>query len=47
VIDCLHFYWGRYHWPAFNVADSFISVGVCIAVFYLVKAKGGDPFARR
>ena len=47
VIDFLDFYWGRYHWPAFNVADSFISVGVCIAVFYLVKAKGGDPFARR
>ena len=47
VIDFLDFYWGRYHWPAFNVADSFISVGVCITVFYLVKAKGEDPFARR
>jgi signal peptidase II len=47
VIDFLDFYWGSYHWPAFNVADSFISVGVCITVFYLVKAKGEDPFARR
>jgi signal peptidase II len=47
VIDFLDFYWGRYHWPAFNVADSFISVGVCITVFYLTKAKGEDPFARR
>ncbi len=47
VIDFLDFYWGRYHWPAFNVADSFITVGVVITVFYLAKAKGQDPFARR
>ena len=47
VIDFLDFYWGRYHWPAFNVADSFITMGVAITVFYLIKAKGEDPFARR
>ena len=46
VIDFLDFYWGRYHWPAFNVADSFITTGVAITVFYLIKAKGHDPFAR-
>jgi len=28
VVDFLDFYLGRYHWPAFNVADSCISVGV-------------------
>ena len=28
VIDFLFFYIGRYHWPAFNVADSAICVGV-------------------
>ncbi len=27
VIDFLDFYIGRYHWPAFNVADSAICVG--------------------
>jgi signal peptidase II len=27
VIDFLDFYVGRYHWPAFNVADSAICVG--------------------
>lgn len=27
VIDFLDFYWGGYHWPAFNVADSAICVG--------------------
>lgn len=47
VIDFLDFYWGRYHWPAFNIADSFITVGVMITVYYLAMAKGEDPFARR
>ena len=28
VVDFLDFYLGSYHWPAFNVADSAISVGV-------------------
>ncbi len=28
VVDFLDFYMGNYHWPAFNVADSAISVGV-------------------
>jgi signal peptidase II len=47
VIDFLDFYWGNYHWPAFNVADSFITIGVLIIAFYLIKAKGEDPFAKR
>ena len=28
VVDFLDFYLGSYHWPAFNAADSAISVGV-------------------
>ena len=28
VIDFLDVHWYRYHWPAFNVADSLICVGV-------------------
>ena len=30
VIDFLDFYFGSYHWPAFNVADAAICVGVAI-----------------
>jgi signal peptidase II len=46
VIDFLDFYWSTYHWPAFNLADSFITVGVGITVYYLIRAKGADPFAQ-
>ena len=27
VVDFLDLYWGRYHWPAFNVADSLVCLG--------------------
>ncbi|MCW8889959.1 MAG: signal peptidase II [Sedimenticola sp.] len=30
VIDFLDFFYGTYHWPAFNVADIAISVGVIL-----------------
>ena len=39
VVDFLDFYWRDYHWPAFNVADSAISVGVTLlALRILVEA---------
>jgi signal peptidase II len=28
VIDFMDIYYGQYHWPAFNVADSAITIGV-------------------
>lgn len=30
VADFLDFYVGQYHWPAFNLADSFVFIGVAI-----------------
>ena len=45
VIDFLDFYWSRYHWPAFNFADSFITAGVLITFYYLFRSQGEDPFS--
>lgn len=28
VVDFLHFYYGSFSWPAFNIADTFITIGV-------------------
>jgi len=32
VVDFLDLYLGQYHWPAFNVADSAITVGVILFI---------------
>lgn len=34
VTDFLDVFWGTYHWPAFNIADSGISVGIVILLYY-------------
>lgn len=36
VVDFLDFYLGSYHWPAFNVADSAISIGIAIFLYHLL-----------
>jgi signal peptidase II len=47
VIDFLDVYWRNYHWPAFNIADSFITIGVCVMLYCLYTHEGEDPFARK
>jgi len=37
VVDFLDFYIGSIHWPAFNVADSSISVGAFFLIWELWK----------
>lgn len=39
VIDFLDFHLGPHHWPAFNIADSAISIGAVILILELVKRK--------
>lgn len=42
VVDFLDFYIGSYHWPAFNVADSCITIGIAILLidsFIIRKSK--------
>lgn len=43
VTDFLLVYWRQYQWPAFNVADSFISIGVCILVGHSLFARESPP----
>jgi len=39
VVDFFDFYFGNYHWPAFNVADSAICIGVAILLLHKSKVK--------
>jgi signal peptidase II len=36
VVDFLDFYLGSLHWPAFNVADSAITVGIGLFVYHIL-----------
>ena len=42
VIDFVDVFWGLHHWPAFNVADSAISVGVALLVLDILRAPRGQ-----
>ena len=44
VIDFLFFYVGQYHWPAFNVADSAICIGVAL---YIIMSWRTDSAAEK
>jgi signal peptidase II len=42
VIDFLEFYVGSYHWPAFNVADSAITIGVGLLAIEIIRNETPD-----
>ena len=37
VVDFLHFYWQDYHFPAFNIADTAISIGAAMMILDLFR----------
>lgn len=37
VVDFIDVYWKTYHWPAFNVADSAISLGAMLMIWELLQ----------
>ena len=42
VVDFLDFYIKSYHWPAFNVADSAINIGMGILLYHILLNKISD-----
>jgi signal peptidase II len=43
VVDFLDFHWGGRHWPAFNVADVAVVVGLALYLLSLAWAPGAAP----
>ncbi|MBP5343600.1 MAG: lipoprotein signal peptidase [Alphaproteobacteria bacterium] len=39
VIDFLDFYWQKYHFPAFNIADSAICIGAGLILLQILRRK--------
>ena len=39
VIDFLDVHWGALHWPAFNIADAAITVGVAVVMLHGLRAQ--------
>ena len=39
VVDFLDFYLGSYHWPAFNVADSCITIGIGLLILHTMASR--------
>jgi len=37
VIDFLDFYFGKFHYPTFNIADSCICIGIGLVMLYLLR----------
>jgi signal peptidase II len=41
VVDFIDIYYGAWHWPAFNVADSAITIGAVLLVFDMLLKPAG------
>ncbi|MDH3871686.1 MAG: signal peptidase II [Gammaproteobacteria bacterium] len=43
VIDFIDVYYGSWHWPTFNIADSAITVGACLLVLDALLTRKQQP----
>ncbi len=39
VVDFIDLYYGKFHWPAFNFADSFITIGAILFFYNVLRYK--------
>ena len=37
VIDFVYLHYKEFYWPAFNFADIYISIGICIFLYQVLK----------
>lgn len=42
VVDFLHFYWQDWHFPAFNLADTAITIGAAMMIVDAFRKSTGD-----
>jgi signal peptidase II len=42
VIDFLDVHWRGYHWPAFNVADSAITIGIIVLLIHSLRPQAAE-----
>lgn len=47
VVDFLDVFYGEYHWPAFNIADSAISIGACFLILRMVFRRTAGAEAKK
>ncbi len=42
-VDCLDFCWGEYHFPAFNIADTAITIGAGLILLDMLLGARKEP----
>ncbi len=47
VTDFIDIYAGRFHWPAFNVADSCLTIGIILLGIQLIRERSADERSKR
>ncbi|NOZ25145.1 MAG: signal peptidase II [Nitrospirae bacterium] len=45
VVDFIDVYAGKYHWPAFNTADSALTVGIALLFYRTITRKGSHDIS--
>ncbi|HDH01911.1 MAG TPA: signal peptidase II, partial [Nitrospirae bacterium] len=45
VVDFLDLYAGKYHWPAFNVADSALTLGIALLFYRTIIKRDSSDFS--